>query len=590
MSSQFFTNAHGITLTDTTLQHIQGNLIQFNLKGAGKCSCHDTFTATYIASCYIDLSSLVYVKNNGYNTSKQCLANTRSDILNEIRSWARSPLEDVPPIFWLHGTAGSGKSAIAHTIAIEFDNDKQLGSFFPFDRTYLAERRHEMVFTTIAHDLAHINTGFKQAVLDVIQERTWLNSTPDLSQQWDSLLIRPSVNLSNAGPILLVIDALDESGDHLSRTALLSILATRAGELPPNIRILLTSRTRDDILQALAQSPHVLSRDLNDIPKSSIDHDISVYISKQLRGVDDAFFDSQRRLLVNRSEGLFQWAYVACEFIKDTGRISNPIKQFHRLLSPVAGAAGALDSLYDTVLHSMLHSDNDDAVQLFRSVMGQVLGLLEPLCLDDLTRIRAQFPVGAGQANDIRLVMARMGPLLSGTIDLSVPIRPLHSSFRDYLTDHRRSKDFHIDVSLQRTNLVFATLGIMSTELRFNICKLENSYLLNSDVPDLAVRVEKCISSPLSYSCRNWAAHIRDTPFDSKVAIRAREFLNQQFLYWLEALSLMKCIHGAASSLSLLWTWLNVSCLLYYSLYGIYLNIWWLRKVTRSNTEMFWTL
>ncbi|KJA17635.1 hypothetical protein HYPSUDRAFT_205985 [Hypholoma sublateritium FD-334 SS-4] len=538
MSSQFFTNAHGITLIDTTLQHIQGNLIQFNLKEA-------------------DLSSLVYVKNNGYNTSKQCLANTRSDILSEIRSWARSPHEDVSPIFWLHGTAGSGKSAIAHTIAIEFDNDKQLGSFFPFDRTYLAECRHEKVFTTIARDLAHSNTAFKQAVLDVIQEKAWLNSTPDLSQQWDSLLVRPSVNLSNAGPILLVIDALDESGDHLSRNALLSILATRAGELPPNIRILLTSRTRDDILQTLSQSPHVLSRDLNDTPKSLIDHDISVYISKQLRGIDDAFFDSQQRLLVDRSEGLFQWAYVACEFIKDTGKISNPIKNFYKLLNPAAGVAGALDSLYDTVLHSMLHGDNDDAVQLFRSVMGQVLGLLEPLCLDDLTRIREKYPVGAGQASDIRLVMARMGPLLSGTIDHSIPIRPLHSSFQDYLTDRRRSKDCHVNMSLQRTNIVFATLGIMSAELRFNICNLESSYLLNSDVPDLAVRVEKCISSPLSYSCRNWGAHFRDTPFDSKVAIRVRQFLNQQFLYWLEALSLMKCIQVAASSLSLLWTWLS---------------------------------
>ena len=319
------------------------------------------------------------VKNNGYNTSKQCLANTRSEILDDIRIWARNPREDAPPVFWLHGTAGSGKSAIAHTIAIEFDKDKQLGSFFPFDRTYLAERRHEKVFTTIARDLADSNTGYKQAVLDVIKEKTWLKSTPDLSLQWDSLLVGPSIYLSDAGPILIVIDALDESGDHLSRTALLSILATRAGDLPPNIRILLTSRTGDDILQALAPSPHVLSRDLNNVSKSSIDHDISIYISKQLRGINDAFFDNRIQVLVIRSEGLFQWAYVACEFIKDTGRISNPIQQFYKLLNPVKGAVGALDSLYDTVLHSMLCSDNDDAVQLFRSVMGQVLGLSEPL-------------------------------------------------------------------------------------------------------------------------------------------------------------------------------------------------------------------
>ena len=37
--------------------------------------------------------------------------------------------------------------------------------------------------------------------------------------------------------------------------------------------------------------------------------------------------------------------------------------------------------------------------------------------------------------------------------------------------------------------------------LKFNVCKLETSYLLNSEVTDLKGRVKKCIPA-LWYSCR----------------------------------------------------------------------------------------
>ncbi|KAG1794911.1 uncharacterized protein HD556DRAFT_410835 [Suillus plorans] len=64
----------------------------------------------------LDVSGMEYVAGAGRNT-KNCLSGTREYILSEIKCWIRSTGEDVPRVLWLSGTAGKGKSAIAHTIA-----------------------------------------------------------------------------------------------------------------------------------------------------------------------------------------------------------------------------------------------------------------------------------------------------------------------------------------------------------------------------------------------------------------------------------------------------------------------------------------
>jgi len=507
-----------------------------------------------------ELNGLAYAHGAGYNTTKQCLPGTRREILTQVESWARTTDPNVPRVLWINGAAGTGKSAIAHTIALRFDQNRELGSFLCFDRTYIAERRHEKVFSTIARDLASHDPGIRRAVADTIRARNWLKHTTDIVQQWEHLLVKPSVQFSTGLPILLVIDALDESGNAQSRSHLLPILAHRAEELPSNFRILLTSRPEDDISQALRSSVHVMSIDMNNIHKSSINHDISIYISTRLAHFDHTFFDEHRlRILVDQSEGLFQWAFVACEFIQGHGRFSSPVERFNRLThSPTAGSLRKLDSLYDTILQEICAGNDEDDMQVFWSVMGQILALFEPLSLAALMSMRKHFPSGLVGANSVISVVKHMGSLLSGITNHSVPIRPLHSSFHDYLTDCSRSKRFYIDTSLHKYDIAYSTLQIMKEELHFNMCGLETSYLLNSDVPDLAQRIKQSISSALSYSCQYWAAHVAATVFGLQLANQVRGFLHQQFLFWIEVLSLMKSVPLAAPALSAIMKWITV--------------------------------
>ena len=63
-----------------------------------------------------DLSGIPYADGACYDPDKGCLLGTRMAILEDISEWINSPNEDVPHIYFLSGVAGSGKSAIAHTV------------------------------------------------------------------------------------------------------------------------------------------------------------------------------------------------------------------------------------------------------------------------------------------------------------------------------------------------------------------------------------------------------------------------------------------------------------------------------------------
>ena len=384
-----------------------------------------------------------YAHGAGYNTAKQCLHGTRIELLDEIEQWAHSTELNVPRVFWLNGASGSGKSTIAHTIAHRFHQRNELGSFLCFDRAYLAECRHEKVFSTMARDLAYQNPGVKQSLANTIRERNWPKWT-DIIQQWEIFLVKPSAHLPTDHLILLVIDALDESGDPQSRKHLLPILANRATELPSNVRILITSRPLDDILWAFRSRVHIISKVIDDIPEYSITHDIKSYISERLASVDDLFLDDNRlHLLVTHSEGLFQWAFLACEFIQggSGSRLSSPEKRFHTLANSYA--TPSLDALYDTILQEIYSDDNEDHIQAFQVVMGQILVLHEPVSLGALIALIKQSSSGL-DADEITSVLKHMGSLLSGVTNHLIPIQPLHSSFCDYLKDFKRSKKFYI--------------------------------------------------------------------------------------------------------------------------------------------------
>jgi hypothetical protein len=273
---------------------------------------------------------MVYVDGAGRDTSKCCLPGTREGILSEIEEWILTTGEDVPRVFWLSGAAGKGKSAIAHTIANWFLAREGSGACFCFDRTREVDHRHERIFTTIARDLASRDPIMRRALANVVRDDNELRHTKDIIKQWKELILGPVITASKVldAPVLIVIDALDESGQlEDSREQILRMLAgmlepfsSKPTNLPANLRVLVTSRLLEDISRFLASASHVRHVSMDGLSAESMENDIKRYVSKILEG--PVFRDWHFKRITQKADGRFEWARLACEYIKGANNAS----------------------------------------------------------------------------------------------------------------------------------------------------------------------------------------------------------------------------------------------------------------------------
>jgi len=522
----------------------------------------------------LNLVGMTYAVGAGLDTGKQCLPGTRKEIISQITEWIYKSGDSAGRVLWLSGTAGTGKTAIAHTIASSFIGVGGLGSCYCFDRHRSADLRHQKIFSTIARDLADRHPQMRRALASAVQNDIALKNTADIVQQWDKLLMKPLGRLSEStvGPVVIVIDALDESGRADTRSDLLRILSGKLQnpdvleitKLPHNFRFIVTSRPLRDIDAEFADAQHIQRVSMDEIPPKIAEHDIYTYVSKKLKGLTN-FGEREFEILAEKADGLFEWARLACEAIREPPAGVSPDESFDAVASrDPTERESLLYDMYRFFLEGIMQRDGHSAAiqhrQLtrFRSVMGQILGAADPLPIQSLNAMRDQFS-DPKEHYKVEFIVKHMGSLLSGTTNSLTPVRPLHTTFRDFLTDKSCSGIFFVDTSKVQHDLAFASLRVMKLRLSFNICDLKTSYLPNCNDSGLQERVKKSIPPHLSYACRFWAVHVRKTDFDTVLAKKVRNFLHhEQLLFWLETLSLINALNRAGSTLSLIVPWLKV--------------------------------
>jgi DNA polymerase III delta prime subunit len=491
-----------------------------------------------------------------FGDEKRCLPGTREDFLHHIVKWVENTKSKHGLV--LLGQAGTGKSSIAHEIARHFEN-KYLGSYFTFLRKEGSKYDAYQLFTTLARDLSDRHSTFKLALGRVVQDNSSLRNSRDYRTLFERLLLEPLKNLNEPlpGPILIVIDALDESGDAIGQSGLHTFLAKRLIDLPSSFRVLITSRPEDGIERAFANATSFGAVYMDDSKlASSTEQDIRMYLQKELS--PDVFRDHGIRL-AKAAEGIFQWATVACGFINSPESLGLTMKtRVERLLGHSRGRSGEgpLDSLYEEVLKQ--YCKTNEAQALFRTIMGQLLAAIEPLSINSLIALRRHSPIYDPEDSVVIIeILGHLGSLLSNVTssDHTRPIIPLHTSFRDFLTN-KTSNVFYVDLGHAHQELAHSCLGLMLNDLKFNICELESSYLANCDVPDLDSRIAKYVPPALSYACVCWANHLEHLDSLEDLLTKLESLFEKKFLFWLEVLSLKSSVAVGLRELSTLLKWL----------------------------------
>ena len=208
----------------------------------------------------------------------------------DLRGHFEQPLQfphrsDLPPghnVIWL-------RDAARVRFALHFSELRRRGAFLFWDRNGPPNGDPLRVIRTLAFQLAYFNRIFAAKLAGRIEESPDITTSP-VDIQFRKLLEEPRAELTSEldmGPLVIVLDALDECGTAATKKRLLHTLSNSLTKLPIMFQLLITNRDESNINAALSY----LNVDVHDAPvgEGPTSSDIGLLFQQQLTINADAF-------------------------------------------------------------------------------------------------------------------------------------------------------------------------------------------------------------------------------------------------------------------------------------------------------------
>jgi hypothetical protein len=240
---------------------------------------------------------------------------TRRQIFQQLHEWADAP--DGPNIFWLSGSPGAGKSAIATTFAKELMSRGRLGAQFYFQHGVHDPKEF---WRTIAFYLAQPRPFILEEIAKFLASPGRPNME-NVDDQFEELVEKPLKAHPCDIPPVIVLDALDECS---SPDALMGSLRKWAASSVP-CKLFVTSRPEHEIKISFS-TINVRHDKLNtgDAVDEATSTDIRNFVNNGLKSIVDnnrnwlpEFWPDAANVdkIVNYSAGLFIWAATVIRHI-----------------------------------------------------------------------------------------------------------------------------------------------------------------------------------------------------------------------------------------------------------------------------------
>lgn len=204
-----------------------------------------------------------------------------------------------------------------------------------------------------------------------------------------------------------------------------------------------------------------------------------------------------------------------------------------------------LNALYNQMIDRIHGLDETDSKLCIR-VLAVISAVYRPLTLEELKEFLDDPSEDLYNDEDLSDIIMRCGSFLTIRDDV---IRFVHQSAQDFLKSS--SKVFTRGIEAEHHRIFSRSLKTMSKTLRRDI--------YNIKAPGLPIeRIPKPHPDPLAvvrYSCVYWADHLRDSESTHMADNSLDEggfvdrFLQETYLHWLEALSLLESVSQGVAAL-----------------------------------------
>lgn len=378
----------------------------------------------------------------------ECLDGTCTKILAEIETTLQASNST---IIWLSGSPGTGKSAIAHTIASRLKNKSKLAGTFFFSRQHKdmpGMASLDFFAPTLAYQISKSKHLAKEPVVQSIRsDPAILDPRKPLADQIQELLVKPLQNLQvswgHSDPKVFVIDAIDacEEGRICELVSCLSNLLHQPQI--PQLHIVITSRPLHIIEDAFEDIG--CEESIHHIPLDDVDvvEDFRLFFKHALErsyrnhGLECSELEPDDETifrLAHRANGRFGTASMMVKFLEaheDEDEVPCNLGEKIDLMKDPDDPylhSTQIFRFYEFVIKS-----SENPTRAYRH-LSTVANLAKPLAILHLRKL-----LGSSES-DLSSILASLSPIVSVPADDSRPIEVLHmKSLREFLSRHSSS-------------------------------------------------------------------------------------------------------------------------------------------------------
>ena len=469
----------------------------------------------------------------------------------DFRRWRNHPESR---LLWIKGDPGKGKTMLLCGIVNELDRDGSTDVCYHNVAYFFCQATDSRINNAIAvlrgliyllldqqpSLLSYVRSEYNRAGETLFQDA---NTWDALSRILANILRDPSLRTT-----YFLIDALDECVTDLPQ--LLDLIAQKSSG-SPRVKWIVSSRNWPEIEERLetATEKARLSLELN---AQSVTTAVNAYIRhkvlylSQLKQYDSKTETAVRDYLSSNASGTFLWVALVCQALADPN-----VRRRHSLATLHTFPPG-LDFLYARMMEQISHYED---AELCKQILAVATIVRRPVSLNELTSL-VELPDNVsddpGSLEEIVKLCGSFLTLREQTVYF------VHQSAKDFLLGKTSDKASN-NASQEAFDWVFPSgtenvdyiifsrsLDTMSTTLRRDMYGLGSPGFLISNVP---------MSDPdplgtVRYSCVYWVGHLcdsisgtsthRDDFLQDDRAVHT--FLKTKYLYWLEALSLLRAM------------------------------------------------
>ncbi|XP_046857924.1 uncharacterized protein LOC124451358 [Xenia sp. Carnegie-2017] len=261
---------------------------------------------------YSDVKKLGKCNFNGLikDLNKKHLEGTRQWLFEKLDTWFNDRSENASNVMVLIAGPGVGKSVFAAELCRRYSEKKKLAAchFCRYNRSDY--RKPRILIESLASSMCDTISNYKSKLNEELERN---HSKESITDKFRVLLNDPLHSLEDHEPMLLVIDALDESQVD-GKSELLELISEEFDRLPKWIKIFITSRPELPVQKELKDmNPVEITTHPRDINN---EEDLLKYLKNQL---NDRVQRNHNVLetLVYRCEGSFLYAYHAQMSLKE---------------------------------------------------------------------------------------------------------------------------------------------------------------------------------------------------------------------------------------------------------------------------------